>query len=124
MGAVTGAKNPAVATVHRLGRQEPLELTVQLDGEPMRVGITWRLDDAEPGTVVLTHVIPGSPAARAGLQAGDRIYQIGGHDFTDDREFAAQAKSLPGPMRLLVERDGQLRVVEIQFEAVPLRRAA
>jgi len=123
-GAILGANNPAVATVYRFGRQQPLELTVQLDGEPMRLGITWQLDEAEPGTIVLTQVLPASPAARAGLQAGDRIYQIDGRDFADDREFAERAKTLPGPLKLLVERDGQLRIVEIHFEAVPLRRAA
>lgn len=123
-GAILGAKSPAAATVHRFGRAQPLELTVPLDGEPMRLGITWRLDDAEPGTIVLTRVVPGSPAARAGLQPGDRVYQLNGQDFGDDQQFAERAKTLPGPLRLLVERDGQLRVVEVHFEAVPVRRAA
>jgi len=125
MGAIIGASSPAVALVYRPGRQEPLELTVQLEGPPLRLGITWRTDDAEPGTIILTQVVPGSPAAHAGLRVGDRIYQIGGRDFADDREFAQRAKSLPGPLRVLMERDGRIRTVEIPLEAhFPLRRAA
>jgi len=40
-----------------------------LAGRPLRLGITWRVDDAEPGTIILTHVVPGTPAARAWLIA-------------------------------------------------------
>ncbi len=96
----------------------------QGNGRPLRVGITWRLDDAEPGAVVLTHVVPGSPAARAGLQPEDRIYQVNGRDFSDDAELGTRLKTLPGPIKLLIERGGQLRNVEIDFEAAKLRRAA
>ncbi len=122
--ALAGARGPASMAVERAGHEQPLELTVQLNGDPLRLGVTWRVDDAEPGTVVLTGVIPGSPAAWAGLQPGDRIYQIAGRDFADDAQFAELAKTLPGPLNLLVERDGRVRTVEIQFEPEPLRRAA
>ena len=126
--AVMAAENPASLVVGRpgypLGGPEPLELSVQLDGTPLRFGITWRVDDAEPGTIILTHVVPGSPAARAGLQAGDRIYQIAGRDFDDEGHFARLAVSLPEPLELLVERDGQLRTVVVHFKTEPLRQAA
>jgi hypothetical protein len=97
---------------------------VQLNGKPLRVGITWRVDEAAPGTVILTHVVAGSPAALAGLHGGDRIYQIAGKAFADDARFAELIKTLPGPLELLVERDGKLRVVVLRFDAKPLERAA
>ncbi|MFH1268243.1 MAG: M28 family peptidase [Planctomycetota bacterium] len=92
--------------------------------QPERLGITWRVDDAEPGAVVLTRVVPGSPADRAGLKHGDYVYQIAGRDFADEAEFAQLAKTLPAPIKLLIERDGRLRTVEIRLESEPLERAA
>lgn len=97
---------------------------VRLGGKPLRVGITWRVDEAAPCTVILTHVVAGSPAALAGLRGGDRVYQIAGKAFTDDARFAELIKTLPGPLELLVERDGKLRVVVLDFDAKPLERAA
>jgi len=110
----------------RDGETEPLEASVRLEGEPLRLGITWWVDEAEPGTIVLTHVVPGSPADRAGLAAGDRIYQVAGKDFPDDAAFARLVTTEPEPLVLLVERDGRLRTVTLHFSAQPAapRRAA
>ena len=96
----------------------------RLDGKPLRLGITWRTDEAEPGTIILTRVVRGSPAARAGLQPGDRICQVAGRRFADEAEFAELVTTRPGPLELLVERDGRLRNVEIRFQPRPLDRAA
>jgi hypothetical protein len=122
--AVASAASPAPLVVIRSAHEGPLELSVRLDGNPMRLGIYWRTDEAEPGAVILTYVVPGSPAAQAGLQPGDYVYQIDGHDFTDDAQFAQKARTLPGPLRLLVERGGRLRTAEIQLKPQPVRRAA
>jgi S1-C subfamily serine protease len=70
-------------------------------------------------------VVPGSPAARAGLAAGDRIYQLGGRDFADEAAFALLAKTATEPLQLLVERDGRLRIVMLRLQqAEPIKRAA
>ncbi len=115
--AVLQAEHQVPIVVRRPRQREPISLTVELDGHPLRLGITWRSDDAEPGTVVLSHVLPGSSAAGAGLRAGDRVYQIDGHDFADSREFAQQARQATGQLRLLVERDGRIRPVVIHLES-------
>ncbi len=123
--AVAAAENPASLTVRRPGQEKPLELTAQLAGPPLRWGIAWRIDDAEPGAVILTHVVPGSPAARAGLAAGDRVYQLAGRDFADESAFALLAKTAADPLQLLVERDGRLRIVTLRLrQAEPVKRAA
>ena len=97
-------------------RLEAAEPIAQRPGDPpLRLGIAWRTDDAEPDTVIVSHVAAGSAAAAAGLQVGDRIYRVGGHDFTDDTAFAHLARTLPGPLELLVERDGRLRTVVLHF---------
>lgn len=124
-GAVSAAASPASVTVDRSGEKKPLDLTVPLAGAPLRWGITWRVDDAEPGAVILTHVVPGSPAAGAGLLAGDRIYQVDSHDFADETELALLAKTPADSVQLLIERDSRLRTVTLQFrQSKPLRRAA
>jgi membrane-associated protease RseP (regulator of RpoE activity) len=123
--AVSAAENPASASVKRASEEKPLDLTITLDGSPLRWGFTWRVDDAEPGTIILTHVVPGSPAAIAGLKAGDRIDQVGGHDFADEAAFAEQMKHVAESTSLTVERDGRLHTVTIQLrQAEPVRRAA
>jgi len=123
-GAITSAESPVTAVVYRSGRREPQELTVELAGKPMRLGIAWRQDDAEPGTIILTSVVPGSAAARAGLQIGDRVYQAAGEDFTDDAEFVRLATSSDESVQLLVERDGRLKTVVLQFIEQPTKKAA
>jgi hypothetical protein len=103
---------------------QPAPLVEPQTGKPLRLGITWQQDDAEPGVAILTEVAAGSPAALAGLLPGDRVYQISGRDFSTDAEFAELARTLPGPIKLRVERSGKLRTVELYVDAVPLRRAA
>jgi membrane-associated protease RseP (regulator of RpoE activity) len=95
-----------------------------LPQHPLRVGIIWRVDDAEPGVAIVTRVIPNSPAAKAGLMPEDRICGMDGRDFRDDVVLGNLLKTLPGPIRLSVERDGKLRTVEIHFQAAALPRAA
>jgi len=98
---------------HRLEAAEPI---VQRPGDPpMRLGIAWRNDDAEPDTALVSHVAAGSAAAIAGLRVGDRIYRIGGHDFSGDNAFLKLAHTLPGPLELLVERDGRLRTIVLHL---------
>ncbi len=103
---------------------QPAPLVVSPTDKPLRVGIAWRQDEAEPGVAIITAVAAGSPAALAGLLPGDRVYQIGGRDFAGDAEFAELARTLPGPIKLRIERSGKLRTVELRVDAVPLRRAA
>lgn len=122
---VAAAESPATVTVKRPGEDEPLNLTITLPGSPLRWGIVWRVDDAEPGVIILTHVIPGSPAARAGLSPGDRIYQVAGHDFADEEAFAQLVKTQAVPLQLLIERDGRLRAVVLELPQIePAKRAA
>jgi hypothetical protein len=124
-GVVCTAENPASMTVKRPGEEKTLVLPVKLPGSPLKWGILWRADDAEPGVIILTHVVRGSPAAQAGLGVEDRIYQVGGRDFADEAGFALLAKTLSEPVQLLVERDGRLRSVLLRPRQVePLKRAA
>jgi S1-C subfamily serine protease len=123
--AVSSAESPASLRVKRPKAAKPLELTVSLLGSPLRWGIAWTVDDAEPGAVVLAHVAPASPAARAGLRSGDRIYQVAGRDFADETAFARLVKTHADSLQLLIERDGRLRSVVLRLQQInPAKRAA
>jgi len=122
--AVSSAASPAAMIVERPGAEKPLELTVHLDGKPLRWGIYWRLDEAEPGMVILSHVVPGSPADRAGLAPGDRIYRVAGRDFQNETEFVHLIADQVAMLRLLVERDGRLQIVTLLLDVSVSREKA
>jgi S1-C subfamily serine protease len=96
------------ATDASLPDAEPLALTVQPAGPPIRIGISWRADAAEPQSVYLTHVVPGSAAGAAGLKVYDRIYEVDGQRFADKDDFGLE-------ISLLVESYGRLRPVTLQI---------
>lgn len=123
-GAVLTADSPAEVVVARRGEAEPMRFAVTLTGDPWRLGVTWRRDAAEPGTAVLTHVAPGTPAAHAGLRPGDRVYRIDGQDLQTDAQFSELVREADESLELLIERDGQLQDVTIHLKTPLFRRAA
>ncbi len=61
-----------------------------------------------PIAPVFDAVLPGSPAARAGLQAGDRVLAIDGIPVAQWDDMVARVRDAPGrAMDLEIERDGQ-----------------
>lgn len=99
--------------VARPGEEELLTLPVTLDGKPTRLGIAWRIDAAELGTVIVTRVVSGSPGRLAGLQVGDRIYAVANEPFTVGVDLYEKFTTLPSPIELTIERDGRLRSVSL-----------
>jgi S1-C subfamily serine protease len=110
---VLAARSPAMVLADRSGQERPLTLLVELEGPPTRLGISWRQDDAEPGTVIVTRVFPGSPAQRRQVHTGDRIYAVAGREFADGEAFFKLVTSLPSPLALTLEREGQIETVTI-----------
>lgn len=94
---------------------EQLELSISLDHRPLRLGVSWREDVAEPGTLVLSEVIPYSPAEAAGLQVADRIYEVDGRTFAGGDAFRDLVATWSGPLPLLIERRGRLRTVTVEL---------
>jgi regulator of sigma E protease len=65
------------------------------------------------GPPLVDQVLPGKPAERGGLRAGDRIVAIDGVEVRSPADVAALTNARPGePLRFRVERDGG------SFEAV------
>lgn len=82
-----------------------------------RLGISWREDKAEPGSVLVTQVVDGTPAHAAGLAVHDRIYELDDRPFSDAAEFQSAITALleanKPELRFLVERRGNLRTIVV-----------
>ncbi len=100
-------------TLERPGEPKPLDVPLQLDGERVRIGIAWRVDDAEPGTMILTRVVPASPAARADLHVNDRVYGVAGHQVESSDDFLRLLNSAAGPTELEVGHEGEVRTLRL-----------
>jgi len=114
---VTLAERPgAVARAQRSAEQPEQSLGIQVQN------LTKDLADQlgyQPGEgVVVTAVLPGSPAAEQGLQQGDLILSINNRSVTDVKEFAdalKQAKKT-GKALFLIKREEASQFVVIPFE--------
>ncbi|MEX0691818.1 MAG: PDZ domain-containing protein [Gemmatimonadales bacterium] len=71
----------------------------------------------------ISDVVPGGPADRAGLRAGDLLIAIDELRLDTPEGGRAFSRLAPGSrVRLLVERDRQRLVVELVAEEVPAQR--
>ncbi len=118
-GLILWATSPVAVRFVRGEGAEPQLLSVNLDGPPVRLGISFRTDEASPGEMIVNRVTAGSPAARAGLKLRDRIYRVGERTFADRAEFLNLVNTLPSPIPLLVEREGYLQTLTL--DVPPLR---
>ena len=116
------AKSPLAIRLQRPGHTDPIDLNVELRGEPVRLGISWQTDAALPDALVIIRVVPDSPADRAGLKVGDILMSYAGQAITSDEEFRQRMLSDPGPLSLTIERHGQPRDVHVElYEPKPRR---
>jgi hypothetical protein len=112
------AKEPIELSIERQGESVPRTIVLKLPANPSRVGVAWRDDDAEPNSALLTEVTPGSPAHLAGLRVGDRLYEVGGQSFSGSQGLRDLFAAHDGKVAVVVERDGKLRVSEVELPAL------
>ncbi len=111
--AVLQSEAEVTVRVQREESTEPVTLPVRLAGARVRLGLSWRENSGEPGTVTVIRVVPHSPADAAGLRLGDRIHRLGGQSFSDSHQFGALARSTPLPLEMQIEREGQLQTITL-----------
>ncbi|MEK6262553.1 MAG: M20/M25/M40 family metallo-hydrolase [Planctomycetota bacterium] len=109
------AKSPLALRLQRPGHTDPIDLNVELRGEPVRLGIAWQTDAALPDSLVIVRVVPDSPADRAGLKIGDVLMSYAGRAITSDEEFRLRLLSDPGPLSLPIERNGRPLDVSVEL---------
>jgi len=113
------ASGEATFLVQRPGSETPLLFKITPTGDPIRVGITWRLDDGEPGTAIVTQVIYGSAAHAAGVKFADRVYSIGGRSFKTQAELLNLLSIATSPLEMVLERDGRIRTATLNLLEEP-----
>ena len=121
---ILASSGSAKLKVERPDVKDPLELPVQLQGSRVRVGLAWREDEAEPGSVLLLRVVPGSPADKAGLAVLDRIYQLNGERFANGDEFLERLTKATDKIEVRMERQGRPRTLTLQLTPVVEKTAA
>ncbi|HVT29384.1 MAG TPA: M20/M25/M40 family metallo-hydrolase [Lacipirellulaceae bacterium] len=103
--------------------EQPLP-TASLDNWPAdqprpQLGISWREDNAEPGSVYLVRIVGGTPAAAADLAVGDRIDELNDHPIANAAAFQTEIESLlrsaQPEFRMLVERGGHMRTITVKM---------
>jgi len=117
--AVLRASKEVTLTVAR-EKSEPQDIHVPLAGQQVKLGLSWREDSAAPGAVLITRVVPYSPAARAGVRLLDRIYTVQGEPFADQEALLKRVNSLladeSGPIHFQVETAGRLHDVDVSLK--------
>lgn len=114
-GLILKTPSPVRVRYVRPGLPQPQRVLVTLVGKPIRIGVNWREDPAEPGTVAINLIETGSPAELCGLKMNDRIWQLNGQDFKTGTELRERLMAAPSPVSLLIERQGQLKTLTLEF---------
>ena len=127
--AIEAADADALPKYRSAGRRENLGMQRSMERPSMdrwpsnrprpRLGIVWREDSAEPGSVIITQVVEGTPADEAGLAVLDRIYELDNETFRDSAEFESNIHDVldaeESEFTLLVERHGDVRTVTVRM---------
>ena len=115
---VLAVVSPARTTIRRDGATQ--EFSIELRGAPSTFGFSWWVDRADPGAIVVTGVLPGSPAEIAGLKPEHRILSVFGQPADDSESFKKllldhQHRQVP----IEVEYEGQFTTIELERLELP-----
>jgi hypothetical protein len=119
--ALYSAQHPAPDIVRlRTDKDDAIrDFVARLDSAPAESATWWGLGLADtalpPGGPVVARILPGSPAAKAGLRPGDRVQSVSGRKVTTSRETlqamaadSTRAGGVRSPVTLAVDGgDGQ-----------------
>ncbi|MEX1001034.1 MAG: S41 family peptidase [Crocinitomicaceae bacterium] len=94
----------------------------QLKGKFGGVGIRFLIHE---DSLVATHILPGSPSEKVGLQPGDRIIEIDGEDITDveltNQDVVSKLKGEEGTdVKVKIYRKGKTKELAITRGSIPL----
>ena len=108
--------------VQRSTASAPITLDIPLVGSPVKLGLSWREDPAEPGTVYVTRVVPHSPAAHAGISLYDRIYALDGVPITGRANLLSKITDLLAgnatSLRFEIESHGRVQETVVSLDQV------
>jgi uncharacterized iron-regulated protein len=93
------------------------------EGRRMRIGA--RLKETKDGEVLVEAVVPGSPADKAGVRKGDRIFSLDGKQVKEafDVIHPLTQKREGDTVTLVVRNDGQERSLPVKLFRLPKQHA-
>jgi len=121
VAAVAGAVTLATAAVRSLtyvkAPPEPMGGDLPRRGASLGTVPSYDEDPARPKGLVLSDVVPGGPAAAAGLKAGDRITEIDTHEIANaaDLMFVLTMGKPGQPAKITYVRDGKTYTVTATY---------
>jgi len=119
-----GRSSPLTRDRRRQVRQQKLgvcvsELTPELK--------TYMALEPDAQGVIITEVLPGSPAVRSGMQRGDVITRFGQTPIADSSDLDDVHRLYPGPVEVTICREGKILTKRIVMDSnaakVALKRA-
>ena len=116
-GAVTVATAAMRALTYVKAPPEPMGGDIPRRGASLGTVPSYDEDPARPKGLVLSDVVPGGPAAAAGLKAGDRITQIDTHEIANasDLMFVLTVAKPGQDARVTYVRDGKTYTVTATY---------
>jgi Do/DeqQ family serine protease len=93
--------------------------------QPVTAEIAQSLSLKRPAGALVASITPDSPAAKAGLRAGDVVLEVDGIGVDDPAalNYRYALKAIGNTARLTVERNGRQILLNIRLEAAPERQA-
>ena len=104
-----------------MDEEETEEFNEQVEGK--YVGIGTEIMQLEDGSVVVSNPFEGSPAAKAGLQAGDVIIRVNDTDVTGKTSSEVSnliKKSADSTVNITVRRDDEEKTLTIERETIEI----
>ncbi|MEG3619809.1 trypsin-like peptidase domain-containing protein [Magnetovibrio sp. PR-2] len=88
---------------------------------PVSAALAERLNHPQDRGVFVSQVVPGSPAAQGGLQAGDIVLKVGGRRVWAPGQLGSLIKDMTAGelLRLGVKRDGSRFDIEVAVSKMP-----
>lgn len=120
-----------LALIYHVGQDDFLPVTVSNNNTVTTYQLnlaTWEVNGLNPDVFkslgitpyrpevppVIYKILPGSPAAQAGLKIGDRIISVNNLRSANWFDFADIVKDHPGePITLIIQRDNQLQTIVV-----------
>ncbi len=138
-GEVVGINTAIIAQGQGIGFAIPIDMATKIvaqlkdNGEVTRGWLGVNIQDlkgeladyygAKGGEgVLVTEVVPGNPAEKAGIKAKDIITAVDGEKVRTSRELTAKAATLPvgETTKITVVRDGKERTVDVKVAKRPV----